>query len=67
MYQQFWGYKVEVKLYLGVREQKWLNTTVVEKVVLGHFFLFNFSILPVNINTIPPLLSIHTHHSLVEQ
>jgi hypothetical protein len=22
MYQQFWGYKVEEKLYLGVREQK---------------------------------------------
>jgi hypothetical protein len=27
MYQQLWGYKVEDKLYLGVREQKWLNTT----------------------------------------
>jgi hypothetical protein len=27
MYQQLWGYKVEVKLYLGVREQKRLNTT----------------------------------------
>jgi hypothetical protein len=27
MYQQLWGYKVEEKLYLGVREQKWLNTT----------------------------------------
>jgi hypothetical protein len=22
MYQQLWGYKVEEKLYLGVREQK---------------------------------------------
>jgi hypothetical protein len=30
MYQQLWGYKVEDKLYLGVREQKRLNTTVVE-------------------------------------
>jgi hypothetical protein len=27
MYQQLWGYKVEEKLYLGVREQKTLNTT----------------------------------------
>jgi hypothetical protein len=27
MYQQLWGYKVEDKLYLGVREQKMLNTT----------------------------------------
>jgi hypothetical protein len=27
MYQQRWGYKVEEKLYLGVREQKRLNTT----------------------------------------
>jgi hypothetical protein len=27
MYQQFWGYNVEEKLNLGVREQKRLNTT----------------------------------------
>jgi hypothetical protein len=27
MYQQLWGYRVEEKLYLGVREQKRLNTT----------------------------------------
>jgi hypothetical protein len=27
MYQQLWGYKVEEKLYLGVRGQKRLNTT----------------------------------------
>jgi len=27
MYQQLWGYKVEAKLYLGVRGQKRLNTT----------------------------------------
>jgi hypothetical protein len=27
MYQQLWGYKVGEKLYLGVREQKRLNTT----------------------------------------
>jgi hypothetical protein len=26
MHQQLWGYKVEEKLYLGVREQKRLNT-----------------------------------------
>jgi hypothetical protein len=30
MYQQLWGYKVEDKLYLGVREQKRLNTTGIE-------------------------------------
>jgi hypothetical protein len=27
MYQQLWGYKVEERLYLGVREQKRFNTT----------------------------------------
>jgi hypothetical protein len=27
MHQQLWGYKVEEKLYVGVREQKRLNTT----------------------------------------
>jgi hypothetical protein len=30
MYQQLWEYKVEEKLYLGVREQKRLNTTGLE-------------------------------------
>jgi hypothetical protein len=30
MYQQLWGYKVEEKLYLVVREQKRLNTTALE-------------------------------------
>jgi hypothetical protein len=30
MYQQFWGYKVEEKLYLGVREQKRFNITGVQ-------------------------------------
>jgi hypothetical protein len=30
MYQQLLGYKVEEKLYLGVREQKRLNTAVLE-------------------------------------
>jgi hypothetical protein len=33
MYQQLWGYKVEEKLYLGVREQKRLNTTVLEGIM----------------------------------
>jgi hypothetical protein len=32
MYQQLWGYKVEEKLYLGVREQKRLNTTAIDKI-----------------------------------
>jgi hypothetical protein len=30
MYQQLWGYKAEEKLYLGVREQKRLNTTGID-------------------------------------
>jgi hypothetical protein len=30
MHQQLWGYKVEEKLNLGVREQKRLNTTVLQ-------------------------------------
>jgi hypothetical protein len=30
MYQQLWGYKVEEELYLGVREQKRLNTTAID-------------------------------------
>jgi hypothetical protein len=32
MYQQLWEYKVEEKLYLGVREQKRLNTTGLEHI-----------------------------------
>jgi len=39
MYQQLWGYKVEEKLYLGVREQKRLNTTVLD----DRFSLLNSS------------------------
>jgi hypothetical protein len=31
MHQQIWGYKVEEKLYLGIREQKWLNATGLEE------------------------------------
>jgi hypothetical protein len=30
MHQQLWGYKVEEKLYVGVREQKRLNTIALE-------------------------------------
>jgi hypothetical protein len=33
MYQQLWGYKVEEKLYLGLREQKRLNTTGIEVLI----------------------------------
>jgi hypothetical protein len=35
MYQQLWGYKFEEKLYLGVREQKRLNTTGLVVTVLA--------------------------------
>jgi hypothetical protein len=33
MHQQLWGYKVEEKLYLGVREQKRLNITGLEHTI----------------------------------
>jgi hypothetical protein len=38
MHQQLWGYKVEEKLYMGVREQKRLNTTGRDdrEFVVGH-------------------------------
>jgi hypothetical protein len=36
MYQQLWGYKVEEKLYLGVREQKRLNTTGLDDQEIKH-------------------------------
>jgi hypothetical protein len=32
MYQQLWGYKVEEKLYLGVRKQKTLTTAALQYV-----------------------------------
>jgi hypothetical protein len=37
MYQQLWGYKVEEKLYRGVREQKRLNTTDLEDSICSIF------------------------------
>jgi hypothetical protein len=40
MYQQLWGYKVEEKLYLGVREQKRLNTTDVDDAVKTDIVVF---------------------------
>jgi hypothetical protein len=40
MYQQLWGYKVEEKLYLGVREQKRLNITALKI----HFSMFCYSL-----------------------
>jgi hypothetical protein len=36
MHQQLWGYKVEEKLYVGLRELKNLNTTGLEN-RLGRF------------------------------
>jgi hypothetical protein len=35
MHQQLWGYRVEEKLYLGVREQKTLNTTGLDQCFLN--------------------------------
>jgi hypothetical protein len=37
MHQQVWGYKVEDKLYVGVREQETLNTTVLDHNHAGSF------------------------------
>ena len=31
MHRQLWGYKVEEKLYVGVHEQKRLNTTALKQ------------------------------------
>jgi hypothetical protein len=38
MHQQLWGYKVEEKLYLGVREQKRLNTNVLGYCLMNFIF-----------------------------
>jgi hypothetical protein len=35
MHQNLWGHKVEQKLYLWVREQKRLNTTALEDMVMN--------------------------------
>ena len=43
MYQLLWGFKVEEKLYLGVREQKRLNTTGLGNTYLYMFYLPPFS------------------------
>jgi hypothetical protein len=39
MHQQLWGGKVEEKLYVGVREQKRLNTTVIDDYKAGRMNL----------------------------
>jgi hypothetical protein len=39
MHQQLWGYTVEEKLYVGVREQKRLNTAVLEHFVAVRHYL----------------------------
>jgi hypothetical protein len=43
MYQQLWGYKVEEKLYLGVREQKRLNTTGLEHTSSALSYIYDFT------------------------
>jgi hypothetical protein len=43
MYQQLWGYKVKEKLYLGVREQKRLNTTDLDCSVSGLGIVSSFA------------------------
>ena len=39
MHQQIWGYKVEEKLYVGVRELKRLNTAGLDDLVSPALFL----------------------------
>jgi hypothetical protein len=43
LHQQLWGYKVEEKLYLGVREQKRLNTTVLDHLCQDTLKSVNYS------------------------
>jgi hypothetical protein len=43
MYQQLWGYNVKEKLYLGVREQKRLNTTDLDCSVSGLCVVSSFA------------------------
>jgi hypothetical protein len=38
MHKQLWGYKAEVKLYVGVREQKSLNTTALKHT--GNIYIY---------------------------
>jgi hypothetical protein len=42
VYQQLWGYKVEEKLYVGVREQKRLNTAVLDNIKVVTEMLHGF-------------------------
>jgi hypothetical protein len=39
IHQQLWGYNVEEKLYLGVREQKKLNTTGVDGICIDILYI----------------------------
>jgi hypothetical protein len=34
MYQQLWGYKIEEKLHLGIREQETVSTTDLENLAV---------------------------------
>ena len=43
MHQQLWGYKVENKLYLGVGEQKRLNTTDLDYAITVFFQILSKS------------------------
>jgi hypothetical protein len=55
MYQQLWGYKVEEKLYLGVREQKRLNTTELVYRTLSPVYAVAFVVATVALNNLPTL------------
>jgi hypothetical protein len=41
MHQQLWGYEVEEKLYVGVREQKIFNTAGLDSVMSSSYLAGN--------------------------
>jgi hypothetical protein len=66
MHQQLWGYKVEEKIYLGLRERR-LNITVfiVLDDTMTHHILYDFFGRVIGLMQSPLLDKTHTHtHSL---
>jgi hypothetical protein len=64
MHQQLWGYKVEEKLNLGVREQKGLNTTGIKYRHLCCFFGMWMIAVAAGLNWIIVELATHTWQCL---
>jgi hypothetical protein len=53
MHQQLWGYKVEEKLYVGVREQKRLNTAGLEDCSMNLAILLHACLARIQLQLIP--------------